>query len=231
MVGLSRILILSTLAMASALFLTGEGKALDYDYTGMVTPVTPFDSLYRPIEKYLESGNPYNHPKLGESLGPGFIRPIKALRKYLKAASRFAYIPDGNGGDDTTYRLPSNSRKKKRSFEHWQLPEETEERGAGDCEDKAIWLYSRLLQAGFENVRLVVGKYRIDQPDYHAWVVSYLSGKIYILDPTMDEGIWQARQYPKGFYKPVFSYSRTDRWYHFRRDHQLLMTTLATGSD
>ena len=40
-------------------------------------------------------------------------------------AKSFRYVPDSNG-------------------DYWQTPQETEARHAGDCEDKAVWLYAQL---------------------------------------------------------------------------------------
>ena len=58
-------------------------------------------------------------------------------------------------------------------YDFWQFPEETEHLGRGDCEDKAIWLYAKMLAEGFDDVRLVLGKYIESDTVFHAWVVWY----------------------------------------------------------
>ncbi|RLA93735.1 MAG: hypothetical protein DRG25_03975 [Deltaproteobacteria bacterium] len=120
----------------------------------------------------------------------------KRIRDYLKRAHQFKY------------------EAEKKTPDHWQLPEETEKLGKGDCEDKAIWLYCKLLNEGFNDVRLVIGKQREDSPKLHAWVAWYSKGKVYILDPTFDSEMWEIRQYPKGYYTPYYSFYRDKSWTH-----------------
>ncbi len=197
------------------LLLTRSVGAVEYDYLGMRTPFTPFDSRYERVQRYLNSEALLTDPSRKEYQGPPIVDPVEVLKEYLRIASEFEYIPDRNGTRDPANGISRDSNEAGSSrSEYWQLPEETEDRGAGDCEDKAIWLYARLIQMGFESVRLVVGRYRTDQASYHAWVVCYLNGKIYILDPTMNDGLWEAHQYPKGFYRPAYSYSKNTRWHH-----------------
>jgi hypothetical protein len=190
-----------------------ELSAADYDYAGEVACITPFDSRYLRIQEYLES-----HGASPTGAGQRALDPsqrISLLKRYLRIASRFSYLPDQECRDETSYDERSNSAKEANSSnDSWQLPNETEYRGAGDCEDKAIWLYVRLIETGVQNVRLVVGKYRTDQPAYHAWVVCHGTNRTYILDPTMNAGLWQARHYPRGFYRPLYSYSKGSRWRH-----------------
>ena len=108
-------------------------------------------------------------------------------------------------------------------YDYWQLPEETEKLGTGDCEDKAIWLYERLLEHSYTNVRLVVGKYQADKNVYHVWVNLYVTTpgkdgkveqKVYILDPTMDSKAWDAKSFPAGYYLPLYSFYKNQRWAH-----------------
>jgi len=120
----------------------------------------------------------------------------KRVREYLRTAHGFRYKADKKGAD------------------YWQLPDETERKGGGDCEDKAIWLYSRLLKDGFEDIRLVIGKVREDSLRFHSWVAWYPQGKVYVLDPTNDSEMWEIDEYPKGFYKPYYSFYRDKSWRH-----------------
>ena len=211
MASLSRLPFCLCLVIACGLSMSGKAGAGDENYEGVKAGITPFDSRYRRIQRYLDSEE-QRHQVLSDSETPF---NTKVLKKYLRIANSFRYRPDKDDGESVAGRRRSRSPGEDISPEdRWQLPEETESRGAGDCEDKAIWLYARLLQMGFENVRLVVGKYRLDQPAYHAWVVCYGTNRIYILDPTMNGGLWPARHYPKGFYRPLYSYSKGSRWRH-----------------
>lgn len=125
-----------------------------------------------------------------------FDSRYKRVKKYLRTAYQFKYQRDPKGTD------------------YWQLPEETERRGKGDCEDKAIWLYTKLLSEGFHNIRLIIGKRREDSRMLHAWVAWYQKEKVYILDPTFQSQIWEIQQYPKGYYKPYYSFYREKSWNH-----------------
>ncbi len=215
MLRVARILLVLFLVATWGLPLCGEATAAEYDYVGVVTSVTPFDSRYRRIQTYLEREKP-GYPQssaISQTSDPS--DQLSVLKQYLKIAWRFKYVPDERGWGDTADGPPVYFHGvDESSRDYWQLPEETEARGAGDCEDIAVWLYATLIRLGFENVRLVVGRHRIDKPMNHAWVVYYLNGKVYILDPTMNRGLWEARQYPEGFYKPVYSYSKGSRWHH-----------------
>ena len=141
----------------------------DYNYRGIPTTVTPYDSKYRRVEEY------------------------------LKTAYNFQY------------------KSEKRGSDYWQLPDETEALKTGDCEDKAIWLYSKLLDDGLPNVRLVIGKENKDSEEFHAWVAWDRGGKIYILDPTADSHIWRLDQYPQGYYLPYYSFYKNKEWIHTTR--------------
>jgi hypothetical protein len=210
-----RILFVLSLAMTGALSLDRMAEAADYDYVGMPAGITPFDSRYRRVQRYLDSSDLLRRSDSGSSQESDSPNHITVLKEYLKMASRFEHVPEGKDRDGAVHGDPSDSSVRNRSSrDYWQLPQETESRGTGDCEDKAIWLYARLIQIGFENVRLVVGKYRVDEPAYHAWVVHNSTGKTYILDPTINDGLWDARRYPKGFYQPLYSYSKDKRWRH-----------------
>ncbi len=95
----------------------------------------------------------------------------------------------------------------------WQTPEETQARGSGDCADKAGWLYSQLKKNGYENVRLVIGKYRSIDPIFHVWI-AYTDdqGNSLILDPATQKRIWGSGQFGEGFYKALYSYDDQGRY-------------------
>jgi predicted transglutaminase-like cysteine proteinase len=98
-------------------------------------------------------------------------------------------------------------------FDNWKLPPKTEI-GGGDCEDKAIWLYWKLIEDGFKRVRLFVGKHRNSDKFFHAWVIWYTERGNFILDPTNDDMVWPTKSYPTGFYEPYCSYFKDKKWRH-----------------
>lgn len=97
----------------------------------------------------------------------------------------------------------------------WQTPEETEMRRAGDCEDKAVWLYAQLKANGHTSARLVIGKYKSFQKTYHVWVTyADAQGTTYILDPATQTRPWVLGNFSKGFYIPYYSYDGKKRYRH-----------------
>lgn len=119
------------------------------------------------------------------------------VEKYLEMASLFKYKADARDADI------------------WQLPLETEKLGTGDCDDKAIWLYSKLIKEGIDNVRLVLGNYKTGEVSVHMWVDWYQDdGRVFILDPTIDNGIRSADQYWKDYYQPFYSFHKGKKWKH-----------------
>jgi hypothetical protein len=211
-----KMLFVAFLALPLILSAGPAANASDHDYLGVRARITPFDSRYQRVQHYLEVRE-LRDPLL-PSQGSGKPRSretVRVLRKYLKTATKFDYVLDAESHARPPCGKGSCSRKEPVLFsDHWQLPEETEDRGAGDCEDKAIWLYARLIREGVNRVRLVVGKYRVNQSAYHAWVAVYMGEKIYILDPTINDGIWTVSQYPEEFYVPIYSFYKEDRWQH-----------------
>jgi hypothetical protein len=214
MARLVRIALVFSLALAGGLYQGRELRAADHDYAGIPARITPFDSRYVRVQQYLEAREAQYTSLSEKTSSSPSSRSVKTLKKHLKAASRFDDVQDQKAWDDGYGRSSYASKRKEHPGDYWQLPEETESRGAGDCEDKAIWLYTRLIAMGFEDVRLVVGKYRPNQADLHAWVMYRSKGKVYILDPAIYQGLWEARHYPKGYYRPFYSYSKDKRWRH-----------------
>jgi hypothetical protein len=103
---------------------------------------------------------------------------------------------------------------RERGRDEWQAPEVTERRKAGDCEDKALWLYTKLRDAGYENLRLVIGRFRPVDAVYHVWVTyEDGAGVTHLLDPTKQSRVWNLAHVSSGFYRPVFSY---DGWVRYR---------------
>ena len=123
--------------------------------------------------------------------------PLLSEEELFFQARSIRYIPDPPGQD------------------YWQTPQETETRWAGDCEDKAIWLYAHLKQNGHANVRLVVGRYRTLDKNYHVWV-SMSDGQdgVFILDPTAQKKIWKVSDFTEESYKPLYSFDGMNRYRH-----------------
>jgi len=142
--------------------------------------------------------------------------PFQRVQALLNRASQFAYAADAGP-------VAAGPTALAGQYDFWQLPEETAQLGRGDCEDKAIWLYAKMLAEGADDVRLVIGKYCQSDTIFHAWVVWYphvpdkhgkLEQHVYILDPTIHNGIWPAKQFPRGYYQPYYSLHKSQRWIH-----------------
>ncbi len=157
-----------------------------YDHVGIPIQATPYDKRYKKIE------NDKRYKKVEKHLEVSY----KKVKKYLKKASKFKYNGDSRGADN------------------WQLPFETEKSGAGDCDDKAIWLYSKLIKEGIGDVRLVLGNYKRGELSVHMWVNWYHDGQVFILDTTIDNCIRPAEQYSKDYYQPFYSFHKGKKWKH-----------------
>lgn len=124
--------------------------------------------------------------------------PVESMEGLFTKARTIRYTPD------------------EQNLDHWQSPEETQSRWAGDCEDKAIWLYTQLKYNGYREVRLVVGRYQSVVRGFHVWVtfMNENSEDIYLLDPTAQKRIWRASDFSEGSYKPLFSFDGMNRYRH-----------------
>ncbi len=84
---------------------------------------------------------------------------------HLATAAEIRYVPDA-GGDC------------------WQSPDQTARRGAGDCEDQALYLQHLLAGDGVPS-RVVFGIRDLHEPRTgHAWVECEMYGRTYVLDAT-----------------------------------------------
>lgn len=109
----------------------------------------------------------------------------KPLILLFRMAKNFHYDSDGKGMDD------------------WQSADQTLKSYSGDCEDKAIWLYTQLRKNGFENTSLHIGRYASDSRKFHMWVtVSGVDGTI-LLDPTNQRKPWPESAFPKKSYRSL----------------------------
>ena len=127
------------------------------------------------------------------TIDPAKQRPIEEL---FFIARSFRYVSDGS--------------------DKWQSAVVTEERGAGDCEDKAVWLFTQLIHNGYHNVRLVIGKYRGFDTRLHVWVIcSDKKGNTCLLDPSIRQRVSYLLGFDPGFYKPFYSYDGKNRYKYF----------------
>ncbi|HUW32489.1 MAG TPA: hypothetical protein VM223_12830 [Planctomycetota bacterium] len=121
------------------------------------------------------------------------------VRKYLReAATRIRYTPE----DD--------------NIDYWQLPQETEALGTGDCEDMAIWLYDKLRRAGVTGIRFCIGKHVQDSSIMHAWVLWFDGSKTFVLDPSVSGELQNVKDIPSRLYTPYYSYDGDRKWIHKR---------------
>jgi len=184
-----------SLSILLALLFSAVGCSWNrYDYQGAPVQQTPYDAMYVRVECYLKRSVPESAE---QPIEPCLVRECFTQSREFRyqtdetALVRSAFAPD-----------------------YWQLPSQTEQVGCGDCEDLSIWLYAKLIERGVPNVRLVVGKGVASDHCLHAWVMWFPGDKAYILDPTANRGIGQARRYPAGYYQPRYSFSRGQKWYH-----------------
>ena len=148
---------------------------------------------------YPTQSTPYDHKNaLTEVLrGPypqTVYSPVESVDRLFWKAKRFSYNEEKKGDD-------------------WQFPRETEKKQAGDCEDKALWLYARLREAGHKNLILAVGKHRSLDKGYHMWLMRVdEDGSVLILDPTIQNRIWPLTAFEPGLYQPLFLFDGTQRY-------------------
>ena len=159
---------------------------------------TPYDVKYQKVEIYLASAQ-QSQP---ENAVPSYCRQLSRIRRYLTMAQHFRFQIEG-------------MRCSGIQEDHWQLPDETERLGTGDCEDLAIWLYCHLLEEGINNIRLTLGLAGSkENKAMHAWVTWYNRGKMYILDPSRREGVYPSDQFGPITYQPCYSYCLDKKWHH-----------------
>ena len=86
--------------------------------------------------------------------------------------------------------------------DNWQTAEETTNNYGGDCEDKAIWLYTKMRQNGYRDVSLHIGKYAPSSKKFHMWV-TYVdeNGRTLLLDPTIQIRPWEVEKFPPQNYQ------------------------------
>ena len=84
-------------------------------------------------------------------------------------------------------------------------PRQTEDRRAGDCKDKSLWLIAQLNDI---SIRYVIGKLTRDARIKHAWVLWTDGDHWWILDPALRKSPIRADRVSTGQYIPYYSYGR-----------------------
>ncbi|NQT20342.1 MAG: hypothetical protein HQ592_11600 [Planctomycetes bacterium] len=137
-------------------------------------------------------------PYLGApARGTPYDGKYERVRLYLsEARARISYTPEQGNRD------------------YWQLPEETETLGTGDCEDMAIWLYVKMKRNGLDTVRLCIGKHTAKAPLMHAWLIWFHGNNLYILDPSVSAKPIRRGKIRAGSYIPYYSYDGDLKWRH-----------------
>jgi hypothetical protein len=99
--------------------------------------------------------------------------------------------------------------------DYWQTPEETEAKGSGDCEDKAVWLYVQLKKNNVDSARLVIGRYRSIDRGLHVWVtMTDKDGHMIVLDPSKQKRVWALTDFSEKYYNPIYSFDGFNRYRH-----------------
>lgn len=103
--------------------------------------------------------------------------------------------------DEETRRVFHEIKYVKDEGDVWSLPETTLRRKAGDCEDMAILLKSRLDRKGI-HTRFVGGKLGPKYTSGHAWLeYTDETGEVYVLDASAGS-VYYRRGLPTSFYVP-----------------------------
>ena len=90
-------------------------------------------------------------------------------------------------------------------------PAETAQRKAGDCKDKALWLCDQLQDS---QARFVIGKMKRSSKISHAWVMTQVEGRWFILDCTLNWKPIPVDSVAQGDYVPLYSYSKNGTYRH-----------------
>lgn len=139
------------------------------------------------------------------------ITPHTPYDAYLESFRKIAAAPPGTGeftlaSMEKWTRAAHRIRYERVGDRPWQTPEQTERSATGDCKDKALWLYSRLREAGATALELVIGKQNLFDAELHAWVIARHADRNYLLDPTHCGSVWELSDFDWDEYVPFYSY-------------------------
>ena len=186
--------------MSTQFFFSGS-KILSLSYILFFISFTPMEAAALELQNHLINATPYDH-KLDRA---GFFNHAQNTPTSYKKTDLAGLF----------YHAKSFRYIKEQKGDLWQTPEETERKGSGDCEDKAVWLFSRLKESGYSNVRLVIGKYKSINRGYHVWVlVTDPTHTTYLLDPSSQKCVWKPEDFGPGYYRPIYSFDGQNRYRH-----------------
>ena len=115
----------------------------------------------------------------------------------------------------------------------WRTPREVLSARMGDCKGKAVALYEKLRAHGARNVRLVIGKHRVDDMRTHAWVEWQTGQGTLLLDPTFNWRATRADVQDFSSYIPFYAYDGSHKYRAFNpvqlASHYTPSTQVASG--
>ncbi len=123
---------------------------------------------YRHVNQFLTGYDPPTYFPPGHSK----VDEMLSIWRSVVGSFRYSFDITGVGGQR----------------DQWQLPEQTESLGNGDCEDTSILLTDRLISRGIE-ARVALGYLSEEDGTTtgHAWVVARIDGIDYLLESTEHE--------------------------------------------
>ena len=170
-------------------------------------PTSPNPTLPRGLALQPTTFTPYDQ----------YLGSVRAVIAHLDARS--ATMPTAcellREGHGFHYRMTDPYRA--------QPPAVTDERRAGDCKSKALWLYDQLGDGG---AFYTIGKLWRGSRTSHAWVYWRYDGRWWILDPTDRATPIAADSVSSSRYVPYYSYSRSGT---FRHPATSLMLAMGNG--
>jgi hypothetical protein len=149
---------------------------------------------------------------------PGFAQPIFLMMEestpYDRQMTRVLPViaaPSYAEADQVSLQMVNLWMIKLRKIRYrysreWKTPAEVKLERAADCKGKALALYEMMQVNGAKNVRLIIGKRRVDDLLTHAWLEWEAGNGNYLLDPTFN---WLAVKTPQRSpkrYIPLYVY-------------------------
>jgi hypothetical protein len=128
-----------------------------------------------------------------------YARPIRSVINQLDS-------------DDADFDRVCQLMRRGRSF-HYRMnhpyrassPEVTEALGEGSCQDKSLWLASRMND---DSIEYVIGRARGSSNGLHAWLQWKSHGHAWVLDCTNYSKPIRRDQIPHGQYVPYYHWSK-----------------------
>lgn len=97
-------------------------------------------------------------------------------------------------------------------FPKWKTPTELQLDQTADCKGKAVALYRIMHSNGAQNVRLIIGKYRIEDVRTHAWLEWQTQIGTFVLDPTFSDESTKREELDSSVYVPFYAYEGAHKY-------------------